>query len=253
MTDNEELLKCVGNEIEKIYDVLEGVKIVMPVGCDDLLFLLFIKILEGVESVIVLEIMEHRVGALIICRSIFETYVDFMNYNKNSKYIETMLWDFYNQEVKFLNHIDKNISLSDDERRVAGKRRKNAEKIKKSRLSNESRMFISKKFDLIGAGWMYETVYNYLCRLSHGNLDALLEGYSSNDILFSKKKENETHCCVLLVLEMLEQALVRIALHYRITTKCLSCRVRGLRAVREACLSRMITTPPAPARPVRPC
>lgn len=257
MVKKEYFLRCMGREVENTYIAIESAKFVISDDRDDLPLLLFSRIISSVESVITLEVMEQRDGALVLCRVVLETYIDIVNCVVNDEYKNVLFYEFCRQETKFLNFMLKDTNVDDGMRANADKRLEMAKRGLAKMKGKKEKTTISKRFESAGHSSWYYTIYNDLCRNAHGSLDALLGSHFSNGDVCARKMNGDINFYIWLVSELLWRSLVRIAVYYKLCAQRLSVNVRRLKMLCDmfSPLPQLEkpTTPPAPARPARPC
>lgn len=133
-------------------------------------WVMFARINSLCEDTMTLLVNNRHQSAQIIMRSSMETYIDFKNLIFDPKFIQSLKQFEREQDIYFFKNFDENNPYSKSFTR--DKVDKRLDELHKENRP-EFRFSIKKKFAKINELKLYNSVYNDLCRHSHGNITAL--------------------------------------------------------------------------------
>ncbi|AJI47825.1 hypothetical protein IB633_03730 [Francisella philomiragia] len=143
----------------------------------------FILVLEArinslTEELLFLARNSRYTSSQILMRSIIETYIDLKCLVQDDSFIDVLMQSERESEIKYLENFSPN-------NRYYGFHSENDIQVRLRELYRENdkkkRMNIYQKFEKMDELGFYRTVYNYLCRHTHGNITALASKHFEDD------------------------------------------------------------------------
>jgi Family of unknown function (DUF5677) len=149
------------------------------------IFIIFARVNALCDEIITLANQNKTTSAQIIMRSQLESFIDIRCLIDDPNYIQTMYQDELEQDIKFYkNNTEKHLY----NKGLFNLELRNKELIAlKAKRNKKQKLDIQGKFIKSGFKDLNYTLYNNLCRHSHGNITALAsKSFDNGKIIFSK-------------------------------------------------------------------
>jgi Family of unknown function (DUF5677) len=152
-----------------------------------LLFSLILSIMELTKSAIVLLNKKIHISIPTILRNILEAHVDLKNLAANLEYKNVMYTSYLAEQKRLLENQESHTEL---ERTMLEYINLLFEKYKK----NINKTKLSSRFNSAGLRFLYNSLYNKLCRETHNNINCLIQRHFDNkteleQLKYKKEKE----------------------------------------------------------------
>jgi len=153
------------------------------------ILLLSARINSLCDEILILVKNNMTTSCQIIMRSVLELYIDLKCLVDDPNYIDIIYQSERVQEIKYYkNHSSNNPYYNNFSREEAEKKLQHL----LSENDKQSNMIIKDKFNKAGALNLFYTVYNNLCRHSHGNITALASKTFHNGKILINLSPSET-------------------------------------------------------------
>ncbi len=146
---------------------------------------LYARINSLCEETLILVSNGCYVSPQILMRSTLESYVDLRCLIKDENYINCIFAAEADSEHKHLSH------YSSENPYYRGSQPVSSSKLEELKVEKSKGLNIYERFEKAECGDLYRTVYNNLCRYTHGNISALASMNFENDkVVISRKIRN---------------------------------------------------------------
>lgn len=137
------------------------------------------------EEIFILASHDCFVSSQILLRSTLESYVDLLNVLSDESYVDCILAADADSEHKYLS------GYSSENAYYRASEPPSEKRLDVLKSEKSQGLKISKRFQKAGCMDLYLTVYNNLCRHSHGNVSALASKHFENDRVVLRRKVSD--------------------------------------------------------------